>query len=60
MPYANDIFKQISMPYDVPETSGCHFSKEHFSILDLYTHIPVCHVYVHIQVVYKSNFHELP
>ena len=53
-PYTHDIKRQIIMPYDEQETSGCQLSKEPFSILDLYTEIQcmscVCTCTSHVQV----------
>ncbi len=52
--YTHDIKRQIIMPYDEQETSGCQLSKEPFSILDLYTEIQcmscVCTCTSHVQV----------
>jgi hypothetical protein len=55
----NGIFKQIIMPYDVPEIQGVSFPGRKTLYWNCTHNYSVCHVYVHVQVVYKSKFHEL-
>jgi hypothetical protein len=56
--YTHDIVKQNIMPYDVQITSGCQLSREK-ALYRTCTHIYcVCHVYVRVQVMYKSKMSE--